>query len=623
MLIFAHMKYLLITPPFVQLNTPYPATSQLKAYLKEQGHDVFQADIGIELAERIFCREFVKDTMKRAEERERLNAKSRKVFAQSSAYVSTIDAVWRFLRGKDDTLANRIATRDFLPEGHLFSQLDDDDLDWAYGTTGITDRAKHFATLYIEDLADFIADIHNCEFSVVRYKAQIAEIAPTFDPIYSELNSTPNTFERMALDLLDEKLSAEQPQIVGFSLPFPGTLIMALRMAQHLRTKYPNITIVAGGGYVNTELRQITDPRMFEFIDYLCFDDGELPLASIAEHIEGSLPIEKIISTKYCRDGIVLDSDNWDNALNFNSLPAPDFSDLHLDKYISMVEITNPMHRLWSDGKWNKMTVAHGCYHAKCSFCDTKLDYIGRFSQPKAEKVVDSMETIMKQTRLSGFHFTDEALPPKLLKDIARIIIERKLVVSFWGNVRFEKNFDTETCLLLAQAGCIAVSGGLEVASPRILQLINKGVTIPQAIAACAAFNNAGIMVHTYLMYGFPTQTTKEAVESLEIVRQMFECGIVQSAFWHRYSMTIHSPTGTNPEHYSAEIITPELNPFANNAVDFSDGMDEDWTMIGNAMKIATQNFMYAKGFDMPIHRWFRGNVPHIKIAKHYVKNLI
>ncbi len=621
--IFAVMKFLLVTPPFVQLNTPYPASSQLKAYLQEKGHEVYQCDLGIELAERIFCRTFVEQTVKKAEEKTRLSAKSRKVFARSMDYVSTVDAVWRYLRGEDDTLANRIVTRDFLPEGYMFSRLDEDDLDWAYGTMGVGDKAKYFATLYIEDLAAFISEIEGVEFSIVRYNASIAEVAPTFDKIYEYLGSDKNVFEAIVEDLIIEKMEREKPDIVGFSLPFPGTLVMGLRMAQYVKAEWEGVTVVAGGGYVNTELREMSDVRLFEFFDFVGFDDGEKPLETLAEYLQGKRKKEEVVSVKYCEEGRVVNSCNWDNALDFSSLPAPDFSDLHLEKYISMVEVTNPMHRLWSDGKWNKMTVAHGCYHAKCSFCDTHLDYIGRFSQPSAGQVVDKMEIIMRQTGLSGFHFTDEALPPKLLKDISRIILERKLVVSFWGNVRFEKNFDKETCYLLAKAGCIAVSGGLEVASPRILTLINKGVTIPQAVAVCSAFNDAGIMVHTYLMYGFPTQTAREAVESLEIVRQMFESGIVQSAFWHRYSMTVHSPTGKEPEKYSSRILNSVPNSFANNAVEFDDGGHEDWEMIGEGLKIATQNFMYAKGFDMPIERWFESRVPRVKIDKGYVEKML
>ncbi len=615
------MKFCLITPPFVQLNTPYPATTQLKAYLKEQGHDVKQCDIGIELAEKIFSTEFLTLIFQRAFESEHLSSKGRSVAIHKDDYLRTIEPTWRFLRGDDPTLATRIAARRYLPEGRQFKNLDEDDLEWAYGTTGVADRAKYIATLYIEDISEFIAEVLDCDFSIIRYKEQIAMAAPTFDAIYSELQHKLNPIEELAIEIFKTKI--EDADIIGFSVPFPGTLFMALRMAQHLKS-YGNNTIIAmGGGYVNTELRTVREPRLFEFIDFLLFDDGELPISSLAKYAQGEIEKCEIVSAKYLEQGKVVESASWDNALNFDTLPPPDFSDLMLDKYVSLVEFTNPMHRLWSDGQWNKMTLAHGCYHAKCTFCDTHLDYIGRYSAAKASTVVDRMESVMAQTGLSGFHFTDEALPPKLLREVSEIIIERGLSVSFWGNIRFERRFDFELCETLSRAGCIAVSGGLEVASPRILRLIEKGVSIEQAVESCAAFNSAGIMVHAYLMYGFPTQTETEALESLEVVRQMFEQGVVQSAFWHCYAMTVHSPTGHNPSKYNSKITGSTNNPFANNGVEFTDGGDADWQTIGHGLKVATQNFMQGRGYDMPIKNWFGKRFKNPQIAHNMVENII
>ncbi len=614
------MKFCLITPPFVQLNTPYPATTQLKAYLREQGHEVLQCDIGIELAEQVFSREFLSVVFDMAFHKESLTSKSRSVAILKDDYLRTIDHTWRFLRGEDMTLSTRIAARNYLPEASQFKNLNEDDLEWAYGTTGTADRAKYIATLYIEDISAFVAEVLDCDFSIIRYKEQIAMSAPTFDAIYSELQKPLNIIEERALKILDDKVVGAD--IVGFSIPFPGTLFMALRMAQHIRGC--GKVVAMGGGYVNTELRSIRETRLFEFIDFLLFDDGELPISTLARFVEGKISKEDIVSAKYIDGGEVVDSRNWGNALPFDTLPPPDFSDLMFDKYVSLVEFTNPMHRLWSDGQWNKMTLAHGCYYSKCTFCDTHLDYIGRYSAAKATTVVDRMESVMAQTGVSGFHFTDEALPPKLLCEVAEIIIERGLTVSFWGNIRFEKRFDFALCQTLARAGCVAVSGGLEVASPRILRLIEKGVSIEQAVESCAAFNNAGIMVHAYLMYGFPTQTEAEAVESLEIVRQMFEQGIVQSAFWHCYAMTVHSPTGHNPSNYNAQIIGSTSNPFANNGVEFTDGGSADWQAIGRGVKVATHNFMQGRGYDMPIKNWF-GNkrFKNPQIARNLVERII
>ena len=116
---------------------------------------------------------------------------------------------------------------------------------------------------------------------------------------------------------------------------------MVLRMGALIKKEFPHITIVAGGGYVNTELRQMLDVRLFEFIDYLSFDDGEMPLTMLGRYLKGDVTKDSLISMKYLENERVVDSVSWDNALSFNSLPSPDFSDLYFDKYISLVEFTN------------------------------------------------------------------------------------------------------------------------------------------------------------------------------------------------------------------------------------------------------------------------------------------
>ncbi len=122
---------------------------------------------------------------------------------------------------------------------------------------------------------------------------------------------------------------------------------------------------------------------------------------------------------------------NGEGEVKYVNLAEPDipFEDVgtaHLgrpaagDRYLSLLDMLNPMHRLWSDGRWNKLTVAHGCYWKKCSFCDVSLDYIGRYETATAEKLADRIQQIVEETGQTGFHFVDEAAPPKALKALAR-----------------------------------------------------------------------------------------------------------------------------------------------------------------------------------------------------------
>ncbi len=484
-----------------------------------------------------------------------------------------IEPVKSFLRGKDDTLGPRIANRSLLPEGKRFEQLDDDNLEWSFGVAGTTDKAMHLATLFIEDIADHIRENVDPHFDLVRYAEYLSNDAPTFDPLYNELQQEPSPIDRLMLQTLEEIISTFNFQLstidkVCISVPFPGCLYGALRCGQWLKAN-TRAHVEIGGGFPNTEWRQLDDKRIYEFCDEVTIDGHPEAL----EH-------------------------------------CPDFSDLPLDKYLSLTEMTNPMHRLWSQGRWNKMVMAQGCYWHRCAFCDTSLPYIGDYRAPDAATVVDRMERIAAQTGRTGFHFVDEALPPKLLREVSEEIIKRGLAVSFWGNIRFEKAYTAELCDLLAEAGMVAVSGGLEVASDRLLKLMDKGVTIHQTVEACRHLRDAGIMVHTYLMYGFPTETLQESVDALETVRRMFDEGIVQSAFWHRYAMTCHSPSGLNPERYGARRTSLQPNPFCNNEVDWEPQFDYDIEAVGAALRLATYNYMNGLGLDQPVRSWFPIRVP-------------
>lgn len=167
----------------------------------------------------------------------------------------------------------------------------------------------------------------------------------------------------------------------------------------------------------------------------------------------------------------------------------------------------------------------------KCTFCDISLNYISHYEANSAGLLCDRMEQLIHQTGEHGFHFVDEAAPPSLMRALAVEILKRRLIVSWWTNIRFEKSFTRDLCCLLKASGCIGVSGGLEVASDRLLALIQKGVQVDQVARVMMNFNQAGILVHAYLMYGFPTQNEQETIDSLEMVRQLFSTGILKSGF--------------------------------------------------------------------------------------------
>jgi radical SAM superfamily enzyme YgiQ (UPF0313 family) len=635
------LKLLLITPPMTQLNTPYPATAYLTGFLRlheaRLGIEVAQVDAALELFLRVFSRagmqRVVDELAARATETEDEPPPSIGHFlAHAARYVETVEAVVRFLQGRDPGFALRIVGRELLPEGPRFAALDqgpgaddDDPLAWAFGGLGITDRAKHLASLYIDDLADVIRDGIEPDFELSRYGERLAASAPTFDPLRDALEGDPTLIDAMLDELSRELYLRHRPDVVGLTAPFPGNIYGAFRIARTMKACVPSTRVLLGGGYVNTELRELSDPRVFDYVDFITLDDGEAPMLALLEHLRD--PTRPLLRTFVRRAGKVeLVTEPALHDIPLRDAGTPTYAGLPLDRYLSLFEMLNPMHRLWSDGRWNKLTIAHGCYWKQCTFCDITLDYIARYDRAPADLLVDRIEAMIAETGQTGFHFVDEAAPPAALRALAEKLIERKVMITWWGNVRFEKAFTPELAQLLARSGCVAISGGLEVASDRLLALMQKGVTVEQVARVTRAFTDAGVMVHAYLMYGFPTQTAQDTIDALERVRQLFAEGCVQSAFWHRFTATAHSPIGRAPELFGIRLRAAPAVTFARNDVAFDDPTGCDHDFFAPGLRKALYNYMHGLGLDADLRSWFprgRTKLPKVSVPPDLVRRAL
>ncbi|MFN4363915.1 B12-binding domain-containing radical SAM protein [Chryseobacterium hispalense] len=613
---------LLITPPFTQLNTPYPATAYIKGFLNTKNISSHQADLGIEVILELFSKDGIREIFNKEINILNISENSQRIFTLRDEYIKTIDQVICFLQGKIPTLARQICSMNFLPEASRFNQLDD--MEFAFGNMGLQDKAKHLATLYLEDLSDYIVENIDPDFGFSRYAERLGKSANSFDELYSKITGNKTFIDEITLKILHEKLESVQPKLVCFSVPFPGNLYSAFRCAKFIKENYPHIKTAMGGGFPNTELREVKDKRVFEFFDFITLDDGELPIELLYQNTinKWAEPVEAKRTFLIENGEVTYKNNSSSHDYKQADIGTPDYSDLLLDKYISVIEIANPMHSLWSDGRWNKLTMAHGCYWGKCTFCDISLDYIKIYEPISAKILVDRMEELIRTTGETGFHFVDEAAPPALMREVALEILRRNLVVTWWTNIRFEKSFTRDLCFLLKLSGCVAVSGGLEVASDRLLKLIDKGISVDQVAKVTRNFTEAGIMIHAYLMYGYPTQTVQETVDSLEMVRQLFEMGILQSGFWHQFAMTAHSPVGLNPEEFGVTPIKQEIL-FANNDVDFTDRTGIDHSKFSFGLKKSLFNYMHGINFELPLQEWFDFKIPRTTIHPDYIHDAL
>ncbi|MCE2658021.1 MAG: radical SAM protein [Rubrivivax sp.] len=630
-----------------QLNTPYPSTAYLTGFLRSQGVDAHQCDLALALVLELLSRQgllAVKYELEAELEAAPAPGASPRVpsarvaafLARFDAYAQSIDRVIAFLQGRDPTLAHRIAGGGFLPEGERFATLDayaqgvaagdDDPLTWAFGALGTHDRARHLATLYLNDLADVIRDGIDPRFEFVRYAEKLAASQASFDPLAQALAAPPNLLDRTLQRLAHDAVTQHAPDVLLLSVPFPGAVYGALRIAQAARAVPglgPRLRIVLGGGFVNTELRELSEPRLFDFVDHVTLDAGERPLLALLEHYQGRRGASRLVRTFARVEGQVRYLHLAEPDVPFEQVGTPTWDGLPLSRYLSLLDMLNPMHRLWSDGRWNKLTIAHGCYWKKCSFCDVGLDYIGRYETASAALLADRIGQIVAETGQTGFHFVDEAAPPKALKALADELLRRGTPITWWGNVRFEKTFTPELAQRLADSGCIAITGGLEVASDRLLDLMKKGVSVDQVARVTKAFADAGVLVHAYLMYGFPTQTVQDTVDALELVRQLFLNGCLHSGFWHRFTCTVHSPVGQRPQDYGITLHPLPPGDFAKNDVGFTDPTGTDHDALGHGLKKALYNYMHGLGLEDDVRVWWDFPVPRPRVAKRRIERAL
>lgn len=596
-------KLLLVTPPFTQLNTAYPATAYLKGFLEEHEVSVSHCDLSIELFTSVFTSDFLRDIFQEAEDLG--NNLYPTLQEMKEVYISRVDVVIGFLQKHDIETAHKILEAGFLPIGHRLTNVNTE-IKWEDGEAGVIDKAKHYSTLFVEEIGDFIQANVDEFFAFTKYAEQIATSASSFDQLDEFLTYQPTLIEDEMLNILEEKIETHAPNLIGFTIPFPGNLFAALRCAQFVKQFYPDIHVAFGGGYCNTELRSLEDPRIFEIVDFISLDDGEGPLLNMLNYLDGNITIDELERTYVLEDDQVVYKNKIPNTIHHHeSLPAPNYVGLPYDKYVSFLDVVNPMHRMWTDKRWNKLTISHGCYWSQCSFCDVNLDYIGNYQLTTAEKLVNKIEKIIKDTGITGFHFVDEAAPPKMLKALSKELLKRELSITWWTNIRFEKTFNLELCELMAKSGCIAVTGGLEVASDRLLAKMKKGVDIAQVTRVTNNFSQHGVMVHAYLMYGFPTETQQETIDSLEVVKQLFQKNCIQSGFWHLFTTTVHSPIGKNPDAFGIKITGPEFQGFAQNDLWHEDPEGTEHTMYTKGLNNALHSYLNNEGLEKEIEHWF------------------
>ena len=655
------MKVITITPPVVQFNTPYPSGAYLTSFFKNEGLDAVWYDLNISFFYSVFSADGLRRlfalseaaALKRADKAQAEGDEDtafnlRRYVSQKENWIEWIDFITASLCGKGAReKAHQFLYSPFAPRGsrmeNYLAGLDHEPT---------VDDVRFLCSFALADLSDYITVAFDPQFSLVRYAEALAVDTRSFSDFEKLLDSpVMEHFYKPVLESLyhAELVSASKNDrtLVCISIPFAGTFLPALYTARFIKEKMSSAAFVCiGGGFVNTELREAKDPALANYIDAISYDRGygsykallskvvEYPQSGCIEttadlHAGSSLYKMRLFSKEL--DGSVEISEPlWqDSALEKyeNDITAkiiPDYSDIDFSIYPRMCDDANAMHRIWTDGSWIKAYLAHGCYWHRCAFCDTSLDYVCGYKPTDIEPLYKGLLNTAREKGVYGIHFVDEALPPVALKKFALLNAREGNPLYFWGNIRFEKTFTKDLAAFLSYCGLGGVSAGIESATGTGLEAINKGTDIASIVRACCAFKEAGILVHAYMIYGFWNDTPQTILDSMETLRQFFEAGLLDSAFWHKFVLTRNSTVYNQwQKEGRLNLVTSEetSSAFARNNLHFKG--EEKFNKFGIPLETALNSWMHGDRLAQPVQKFFDFSVPSPTVSKNFINKEI
>ena len=674
------MKVVIIQPPIVQLNTPYPSGAYLQDFFKKlksfsnldsqlspaafelakkagyQIDSVEWKDLSIELFHKIFSKEGItqlfhntKDkALKMALEAENQGDEItaynlRRYVLTKDSWINWIDKIVALLV---ENKSGRETLHEFVRSAHVPRGSRMETYLANLNREVSVDDGYLLASLALADLADYITTVYDNNFALIRYAESICASDLSKEEILKTTNSpvlkdylSPLVENLINTVSASQQETSQKPQqepsfLFCVSVPFPGTFAAAMFICKQLKSTFgKNALITLGGGYVNTALRSVNQAELAAYIDCFSYDRGYsfytellangLPAAAAyqtesvfgGEVAQGKANQTKFSSTSSNRQELV----EIENFMTKNV--APDYTCIDFSKYPRLADDINPMHRIWSDGAWLKAYLAHGCYWHRCLFCDTKLDYVNCYKPVNIKNLYSSLLEQAKKSGVYGVHFVDEAAPPKMLEDFASLNKDKAL--TFWGNIRFEKAFSRDLADILAKGGLIGVSGGIEMACGEGLSNINKGIDIKTLVFSLAAFKEAGILTHAYMIYGYYNETPQMLIDSAETLRQLFKAGLLDSSFFHKFTLTKHSTLFAEWEagkHPDLHPIFPKNN-FTDYELHFKG--EEKSEKYGAPLSLAVNAWMHKKSLDKPVEKWFNFPMPKPTVKKDFVEKAL
>lgn len=512
------MKVLLLFPPNWTPSMPHLALPSLTAYLRQHGVTVIQRDLNAEVFDKILTRQALTESLARL--RERL-AEARRMGNDPLRRLSPATVTWALEYGPE--VARTVETAKAVIRSPVYYD----------GPRSLPAFETIVSALQIASLPYYPSALH----------LQGYDSAYRPDSSRSLLKAVRDRRHNMFIDLFEHlvvpDLRRERPDIVGISIPSVNQVVAGLTLAALVKQSQPTAHVTIGGPMVSLWREQLPHlPHLFDLFDSAVVFDGEEPLLRLCQALAEGGDLAGVPNLIYRQGDRVMVTDRLPPA-RLNDLPTPDFDGLPLDCYLAP-DLVLPL------------ATTRGCYFGRCAFCNVGYG-ANLFSQLRAETLEQQMLTLLAGYGCRRIFFVDEALTPRLMRDLAPRLAARGAPILWGGCARFEKAFTRDLLEMMSQGGCCMLLFGLETASQPIMDRMVKGTRLEVIRRILPESAAAGIWNHTFFFFGFPGETLEDAQATVDFLYEMRN--FIHSASLGTFLLERYAPAHTSPQAFGIKRI--------------------------------------------------------------------
>lgn len=331
--------------------------------------------------------------------------------------------------------------------------------------------------------------------------------------------------QQMSAEQIVSDIGISNDIIVGISI-LTTTFSVVKDLCRKIKSTVPRCMIVLGGPH-STVLPERTLGEIPE-ADIACIGEGELTMAAIAQ-CEDDNDIKHIEGICYRRNGEIIRNPDRPFIRNLDEIPPPARHLLPMDRYHLTAS------RVSGDTFCPTIIVARGCPF-KCSYCSRTF---GRtFRAHSIGRIIEEIKDLIQTYQIRQINIEADTLTVKktFLRELCHAIIENGIQRKIkWTCESRVDTIDEDMLKLMRKAGCWQISYGVETGSQRLLNLINKGVTLTQVEQAFRLTKKAGISIRGFFMLGLPTETRQESLETIAFAKKI-------DPLWAQFTITVPYP---------------------------------------------------------------------------------